>query len=93
MVVPPSQAHQFSGGHSADHDPAADQRLLNPAASPLQIRHSSRLAHWPGLWGLLEPMFRAGETFPHDPAIPEAEARILWMEQSQAVLVALDATK
>ena len=36
-------------------------------------------------------MFRAGETFPHDPAISEVEAQVCWVEQSQAVLVALDA--
>jgi L-amino acid N-acyltransferase YncA len=41
---------------------------------------------------LLEPVFRAGETFPHDPAITEDEARTLWVDQSQAVLVALDAS-
>ena len=46
---------------------------------------------WPGVWALLEPVFRAGETFPHDPAIPEPEARALWVEQSQAVMVAHDA--
>ncbi|MCP9842038.1 GNAT family N-acetyltransferase [Synechococcus sp. J7-Johnson] len=49
-------------------------------------------ADWPGVWRLLEPVFRAGETFPHDPAISETEARILWVEQSQAVMVAFDAT-
>ena len=37
-------------------------------------------------------MFRAGETFPHDPAITEAEAKVAWEEQSQAVMVAVDAT-
>ena len=37
-------------------------------------------------------MFRAGETFPHDPAITEAEAQVAWVEQSQAVMVAVDAT-
>ena len=26
------------------------------------------------MWALLEPVFRAGEAFPHDPAITEAEA-------------------
>ena len=35
---------------------------------------------------------RAGETFPHDPAISEAEAQLAWVEQSQAVMVAVDAT-
>ena len=43
---------------------------------------------WPALWALLEPVFRAGETFPHDPAISEAEAQVAWVEQSQAVMVA-----
>ena len=44
------------------------------------------------MWALLEPVFRAGETFPHDPAISEAEAQLAWVEQSQAVMVAVDAT-
>ena len=35
-------------------------------------------------------MFRAGETFPHDPAITEAEARMAWVELNQAVMVAVD---
>jgi L-amino acid N-acyltransferase YncA len=58
---------------------------------PLQIRPFEP-DEWPGLWRLLEPVFRAGETFPHDPAITEGETRGLWVEQSQAVMVALDAT-
>jgi L-amino acid N-acyltransferase YncA len=61
------------------------------APAPVQIRLFEP-ADWPPLWGLLEPVFRAGETFPHDPAITEAEARMLWVEQSQAVMVAIDAT-
>jgi L-amino acid N-acyltransferase YncA len=48
-------------------------------------------ADWPSVWSLLEPVFRAGETFPHDPAITEAQARLLWIEQTQAVIVAVDA--
>jgi hypothetical protein len=24
---------------------------------------------WPGVWDVQEPVFRAGETFPHDPEI------------------------
>ena len=59
--------------------------------TPLQIRPFES-ADWPGIWVLLEPVFRAGETFPHDPAITEDEARTLWVDQSQAVLVALDAS-
>lgn len=46
---------------------------------------------WPAVWALLQPVFRAGETFPHDPAIAETEARALWVDQTQAVRVAIDA--
>jgi L-amino acid N-acyltransferase YncA len=59
-------------------------------ASPLQIRPFEP-ADWTGVWALLEPVFRGGETFPHDPAITEAEAQVAWVEQSQAVMVAVDA--
>jgi L-amino acid N-acyltransferase YncA len=57
--------------------------------TPLQIR-PYWAADWPAVWALLEPVFRAGETFPHDPAISEAEAQLAWVEQSQAVMVAVD---
>ncbi|MFM8525536.1 MAG: N-acetyltransferase family protein [Cyanobacteriota bacterium] len=56
---------------------------------PLQIRPFEP-ADWPGVGALLAPVFRAGETFPHDPAISEAEAQLAWVEQSQAVMVAVD---
>jgi ribosomal protein S18 acetylase RimI-like enzyme len=61
-------------------------------ASPLKLQiRPFAPADWPALWALLEPVFRAGETFPHDPAITEAEARLAWLEQSQLVMVAADA--
>ncbi len=56
---------------------------------PLYIR-SYEPADWPAVWALLEPVFRAGETFPPDPAITEAESRVEWVEHSQAVMVAVD---
>jgi L-amino acid N-acyltransferase YncA len=62
---------------------------LASSASPLQIRPFEP-ADWPAVWALLEPVFRAGETFPHDPAISGAEARALWVEQSQVVMVAIE---
>ncbi|QPN56537.1 GNAT family N-acetyltransferase [Synechococcus sp. CBW1107] len=66
-------------------------RCLSLAAptTPLQIR-PYEAGDWPAVWALLEPVFRAGETFPHDPAISEAEAQLAWVEQSQAVMVAVD---
>ena len=56
---------------------------LTTSRPPLQIR-PYEASDWPALWTLLEPVFRAGETFPHDPA---SQA---WVEQSQALMVAVD---
>jgi L-amino acid N-acyltransferase YncA len=57
--------------------------------APVQVRLFEP-TDWPGVWAVLEPVFRAGETFPHDPAISEAEARASWVERSQAVMVAVE---
>ena len=62
---------------------------LTTSRPPLQIR-PYEASDWPALWTLLEPVFRAGETFPHDPAITETEASQAWVEQSQAVMVAVE---
>lgn len=62
---------------------------LATPTTPLQIR-PYEAADWPAVWALLEPVFRAGETFPHDPAISEAEAQLAWVKQNQAVMVAID---
>ena len=63
---------------------------LTAPTLPLQIRPYEP-ADWPAIWALLKPVLRAGETFPHDPAITEDEARAAWVKQSQAVMVATDA--
>ena len=68
------------------HRPKPD---LTSSQSPLHIR-PYEAAEWPALWALLEPVFRAVETFPHDPAITEAEARVAWVKHKQAVMVAVD---
>jgi len=70
---------------------SSKQRVLVSAPEPVQIRPYAA-GDWPALWALLEPVFRAGETFPHDPAISDDEAQRLWVEQSQLVLVAADGT-
>jgi L-amino acid N-acyltransferase YncA len=78
--------HQLEGDE--DHNPL-DPSSLPALSLPLQIR-PYEAADWPSLWALLEPVFRAGETFPHDPAISEVEAQLAWVEQTQAVMVAVD---
>ncbi len=48
-------------------------------------------ADWPGVWAVLEPVFRAGETFPHDPAIDSDTAHQAWVGAVAATFVATDA--
>ena len=45
---------------------------------------------WPALWAIMEPVFRAGETYAYDPAITEAEAQRVWIELPAAIYVAVD---
>jgi GNAT superfamily N-acetyltransferase len=75
-------------------------RLARILSSPLPARLSMSRPitirpvlpdEWSATWGLLEPVFRAGETFPHDPGIRAEEARKLWVEEAQATYVALAA--
>ncbi|TVP57131.1 MAG: GNAT family N-acetyltransferase [Halomonadaceae bacterium] len=44
--------------------------------------------HWPAVWALLEPVFRAGETYAVDPGITEAAARKMWLEAPVATWLA-----
>jgi len=46
-------------------------------------------SHWPGVWKVLEPVFRAGASYPFDPDIPEAEAKAAWIDAPRATFVAL----
>ena len=45
---------------------------------------------WPSVWAILEPVFRAGETYAYSPQITEAQARAVWVEQPRATYVAED---
>ena len=45
---------------------------------------------WPGVWQIIEPIFRAGETYPFSPDITENEARRIWIELPSATFVAVD---
>ena len=45
---------------------------------------------WPAVWRIIEPVFRAGETYPFSPEIPEEEACSVWIEHPSATYVATD---
>lgn len=47
-------------------------------------------ADWPAIWGLLQPVFRAGETYAVDRDITEEAARRVWMDLPKATFVASD---
>ena len=45
--------------------------------------------YWPGIWEILEPIFRAGETYAVARDISERDAHRMWVEGPQATYVAL----
>ena len=45
---------------------------------------------WNGVWAILEPIFRAAETYAYPPGIAEEDARRQWTEPSNEVFVAED---
>src|SRR5678815_2648902 len=45
----------------------------------ISIREASA-ADWPQIWRILEPVFRAGETYIYAPDITEQQAHHAWME-------------
>ncbi|MGB3790253.1 MAG: N-acetyltransferase [Phormidesmis sp.] len=44
---------------------------------------------WPAVWSILEPIFRAGETYAFSPDISEAEAYQVWIENPEETYVAI----
>lgn len=46
-------------------------------------------ADWPQIWQILEPVFRAGETYPCAPDISETDAQQYWQAKPTATYVAV----
>jgi L-amino acid N-acyltransferase YncA len=45
---------------------------------------------WAAVWQILEPVFRAGETYPYSPSISSEDARAVWVTAPLATFVAAD---
>lgn len=47
---------------------------------------------WPAVWAIVQDVIKAEKTFPYDPAMPEAVARAMWVEQppGQTVVAVVD---
>jgi len=43
---------------------------------------------WPAVWSIIEPILRAGETYPQPPGMTEGQARAWWVDAHRAVFVA-----
>ena len=43
---------------------------------------------WPAVWEMIEPVFRAGETYAYSPQISEEDAYHAWIEKPAATFVA-----
>jgi L-amino acid N-acyltransferase YncA len=48
---------------------------------------------WPDVWAALEPVFRAGETYPYPTDISAEQAHKIWAENPQQTYVALEGEK
>lgn len=57
----------------------------------IHIRHFET-ADWPGIWQMIEPVFRAGETYAFAREISEADAQKVWIDLPAATYVAHDDT-
>ena len=55
----------------------------------MQIR-SFNEPDWPAVWQIIQPVFRAGETYPVAPDITEAQAHEYWIDQPAATFIAVD---
>ena len=44
---------------------------------------------WSQVWAIIEPVFRAGETYAFSPNITEQEARLVWIEIPEITFVAV----
>lgn len=49
--------------------------------------------NWSSIWHLLEPVFRAGETYAFNPEMTEQEARQVWLSQPLRTYIAEDRDK
>ena len=60
-----------------------------PALGPITIRRY-RDADWPAVWSILEPVFRAGDTYAFPRDVNEEDARRAWTSAPKEVFVAED---
>lgn len=48
--------------------------------------------HWPGIWAIMEGVFRAGDSYPNAIDTSESEAQAYWTHSEKTIYVAVDET-
>jgi len=66
------------------------QQTIDTRMSALAIRPATS-EDWPGIWTVLEPMIREGETYPLDRDLDEQAASAYWNASDKTAFVATDA--
>lgn len=68
---------------------ASEAAIISTADSMIRIRPFAE-EDWPNIWQIIEPVFRAGETYAFAPDITEEEAYKVWVEIPSATFIAED---
>ena len=63
---------------------------MSAVAETTTVIRAARDEDWPGIWAVLEPVIREGESYPLDTKLGEAAARAYWFAADKSVFVALD---
>ena len=69
------------------HSPVHSDRASISIRTMIDIR-LIEASDWQAIWSLIEPVFRAGETYAFSPEISEEEAYAAWVETPTATFVA-----
>jgi ribosomal protein S18 acetylase RimI-like enzyme len=70
--------------HRQEHLDQIEQALRTFSIRPFEVQD------WKAVWEILEPVFRAGETYSFAPEITEQEAYKVWIELPMTTFVALE---
>jgi RimJ/RimL family protein N-acetyltransferase len=85
-----SASHGYAGGYDGKSLPfLTDATSTAPKELMIRIRPFEK-KDWEACWRIIEPVFRAGETYAFSPDITESEAHTVWVRMPTATFVAVD---
>ena len=63
---------------------------MSAAIESATVIRAARDEDWPGIWAVLEPVIREGESYPLATDLTEDQARAYWFAADKSVFVAVD---